>query len=311
MTSTLRGAWGAYLKLGFTMFLWGVAWPVGGYLTASGFPPISIAVLRYLVVVPVFFLFLKWRDGSVGIPRSWMASFVFLGLLSVTLYQAFFLFGVRYAASSDDSLVIGLSPLMVAIIASFVVKEALGWQKILGLFMGLAGVGLIAELSPNDAVPNRILGMSLVVGGVVVYALYTVYLRNFINAHNSQPAGEQHPSSLAIITWVSFFGWLFLIPFSLLEAPWTASGNAGSWVGVFYFWIGILYLALCSTVVGYLFYVQGVSAIGASRAVVFANLVPVFGVLSSVWIRSEKLNIWHAVSFALIFGGVYIVNRKH
>ncbi len=303
MTSTLSGAWGAYLKLGLTMFFWGVAWPVGGYLAARS-PPISIAVLRYLVVVPIFFLLLKWREGSIRIPRSWVVTFVFLGLLSVTFYQAFFLFGVRYAASSDDSIVIGLSPLMVAVIASFVVKEALGWQKILGLFLGLAGVALIAELSPNDAVPNRILGMSLVVGGVVVYALYTVYLRKFINAHDSRAEGERHPSSLAIITWVSFFGWLFLIPFSLAEAPWTANWDVGSW-------IGILYLALFSTVVGYLFYVQGVSAIGASRAVVFANLVPVFGVLSSVWIRGDKLNIWHAVSFALIFAGVYIVNRKH
>lgn len=303
MTSTLSGSWGAYLKLGLTMFFWGVAWPVGGYLAARS-PPISIAVLRYLVVVPVFFLLLKWREGSVGIPRSWMPTFVFLGLLSVTFYQSFFLFGVHYAAASDDSLVIGLSPLMVAVLASFVVKEALGWQKILGLIMGMLGVGLIAELSPNDAVPNRFLGMGLVVGGVVVYALYTVYLRKFINAHNSQTPDERHPSSLAIITWVSLFGWLFLIPLSIIEAPWTATWDLGSW-------LGILYLALLSTVVGYLFYVQGVSAIGASRAVVFANLVPVFGVLSSVWILAEKLNIWHAVSFALIFGGVYVVNRKH
>lgn len=300
---TLSGAWGAYLKLLLTMFLWGVAWPVGGYVAARS-PPISIAVLRYIVVVPVFFLLLRWRDGSVRIPRAWMGSFVFLGVLSVTFYQAFFLFGVHYAAASDDSLVIGLSPLMVAILASFIVKESLGWQKIVGLLMGLAGVALIAQLSPNTDVPNRILGMSLVVGGVVVYALYTVYLRKFINAHNSNTEEQKRPSSLAIITWVSFFGWLFLIPFSLLEAPWTVTWDAGSW-------IGILYLALLSTVVGYLFYVQSVGAIGASRSVIFSNLVPVFGVLSSVVILNEKLSIWHAVSFALIFGGVYLVNRKH
>ncbi len=291
------------MKLGLTMVLWGVAWPVGRFL-AVGLPPISIAVLRYLVVVPVFFLLLKWQEGSVGIPRSWMASLVFLGLLSVTFYQAFFLFGVRYAAASDDSLVIGLSPLLVAVLASFLVKEALGWQKILGLFLGSAGVGLISQLSPNNAVSNRTLGMSLIVGGVIVYALYTVYLRKFITAHNSQGAGDRRPSSLAIITWISFFGWLFLIPFSLIEAPWTVNWDLGSW-------IGILYLALLSTVVGYLFYVQGVSAIGASRSVIFANLVPVFGVLSSALILGETPSIWHAVSFALIFAGVYLVNRKH
>jgi len=283
------------------MFLWGVAWPVGGFL-ARGLPLISIAALRYVVVLLVFFVLLRLREGSVGIPRSWLGTFAFLGLLSVTLYQAFFLFSVHYAAAGDDSLVIGLSPIMVAVLASFIVKESLGWQKVAGLFLGLAGVVLISQLSPNVDVPNRALGMSLVVGGVLVYALYTVYLRKFITAHNGDSGRK--PSSLAIITWVSFFGWLFLIPFSLLEQPWTYAWPTDAW-------IGILYLALLSTVVGYLFYVQGVAAIGASRAVIFANLVPVFGVLSSALILAEKLSIWHVVSFALIFLGVYLVNRKH
>jgi drug/metabolite transporter (DMT)-like permease len=283
------------------MFLWGVAWPVGGFL-ARGLPLISIAALRYTVVLVVFFALLFWREGSVGIPLSWVGTLALLGFLSVTLYQAFFLFSVHYAAAGDDSLVIGLSPIMVAVLASFIVKESLGWQKVVGLFLGLVGVVLISQLSPNVDVPNRALGMSLVVGGVLVYALYTVYLRKFITIHNGD--GGRKPSSLAIITWVSFFGWIFLVPFSLLERPWTYSWPIDAW-------IGILYLALFSTVVGYLFFVQGVAAIGASRAVIFSNLVPVFGVLSSAMILGELLSIWHAVSFALIFGGVYLVNRRH
>jgi drug/metabolite transporter (DMT)-like permease len=298
---TLGASWTAYLKLGLTMLLWGVAWPVGGFL-AKGLPLLSIAALRYTVVLVVFFALLLWREGSVEIPRSWVGTLAILGFLSVTLYQAFFLFSVHYAAAGDDSLVIGLSPIMVAVLASFIVKESLGWQKVVGLFLGLAGVVLISQLSPNVDVPNRALGMSLVVGGVLVYALYTVYLRKFITTHNGD--GGRKPSSLAIITWVSFFGWIFLVPFSLLERPWTYSWPVDAW-------IGILYLALLSTVVGYLFFVQGVAAIGASRAVVFSNLVPVFGVLSSAVILGELLSIWHAVSFALIFGGVYLVNRRH
>ncbi len=297
----MSAAWDAYLKLSWTMLLWGVAWPVGRFL-AVGLPPVSIAMLRYAVVVAVFFLLLKLKEGSVRIPRAWMRTFLVLGLLSVTLYQVFFLFGVRFAAASDDSLVIGLSPLMVAVLASVVVKEALGWQKVVGLFSGLAGVVLISQLSPNGGASDRVLGMSLVVGGVVVYALYTVYLRKFITAHNSDPTYEK-PSSLAIITWISFFGWLYLIPISLAEAPWTYTWDINSWAG-------LLYLALFSTVIGYLFYVEGVTQIGASRASAFTNLVPVFGVLSSQLLLNEILSVWHAASFALIFAGVYLVNRR-
>lgn len=77
--------------------------------------------------------------------------------------------------------------------------------------------------------------------------------------------------------------------------------------------MGILYLALISTVVGYFFYVEGVSKIGASRAAIFSNLVPVFGVISSMLLLGEHASPWHGVSFLLILAGVVLVNRpgKH
>src|SRR6058998_1354391 len=89
------------------MVLWGLAWPVGRLL-ALDLPPISIAAIRYAIVVPVFFLVLWLKEHSIGIPRAWTLSLLVMGLLNTTLYQAFFLFGVRYAAASDDSLVIGI-----------------------------------------------------------------------------------------------------------------------------------------------------------------------------------------------------------
>jgi drug/metabolite transporter (DMT)-like permease len=290
-----------YLKLSITMVLWGFAWPVGRLL-AEDLPPISVATIRYAIVVPVFFLILRLRERSVMIPRAWVSTFVVLGWLNTTLYQAFFLFGVRYAAASDDSLVIGIGPVLIAVLASLTLKEQLTKFKILGLLTGLAGVATISLLSPNVNVSNRPLGITLVFGGATSYAVYTVLLRRFINENNAKPSGPK-PSPLAIITWISFFGWLFLIPFSLIEAPWNYTWEAQSWAG-------ILYLAMLSTVVGYLFYVEAVSRIGASQASIFGNLVPVFGVLSSSILLGEVLSIWHIASFLLILLGVAMVNRK-
>src|SRR5207244_2246760 len=147
----------------------------------------------------------------------------------------------------------------------------------------------ISLLSPNTNVLNRPLGISLVFGGAIAYASYTVTLRRFVAAARADNAVSA-PSSLAILTWISLFGWLFLIPLSLLEAPWTYSWSPLSW-------LGILYLALLSTVVGYFFYVVGVSKIGAGRAAIFGNLVPVFGVITSVLLLNENLSPWHGVSF--------------
>jgi drug/metabolite transporter (DMT)-like permease len=292
--------WAVYGGLVLTMFLWGLAWPVGRLL-ATNLPPVSIAAIRYAIVVPVLFAILWFREGTFKIERSWIPTLVVMGILNTTLYQIFFLYGVKYAAASDDSLVIGIGPVLIAVMASFILKERLTWTKILGFASGLAGIITISILSPNTQVLNRPLGVTLVFGGATAYALYTVLLRRFFAKNRADNHGPQQ-SSLSILSWISLFGWFFLIPFSLLEAPWTYTWDAGSW-------LGIIYLAILSTIIGYFLYIEGVSKIGAGRSGIFTNLVPVFGVLTSVLI-GENLSPWTGVSFLLILAGVLLVNRQ-
>jgi drug/metabolite transporter (DMT)-like permease len=290
-----------YGGLVFTMFIWGLAWPVGRLL-ATNLPPVSIAAIRYAIVIPVLFGILWFREGSFKIERSWIPTLVVMGVLNTTLYQIFFLYGVKYAAASDDSLVIGIGPVLIAILASFVLKERLTVTKILGFASGLSGIITISILSPNTQVLNRPLGVALVFGGATVYALYTVILRRFIATNRADNHGPQQ-SSLSILSWISLFGWFFLIPLSLLEAPWTYTWDSGAW-------LGILYLAILSTVIGYFLYIEGVSKIGAGRSAIFGNLVPVFGVLTSFLLLDENLSPWTAISFLLILAGVLLVNRR-
>jgi drug/metabolite transporter (DMT)-like permease len=292
--------WVVYGGLVLTMFLWGLAWPVGRLL-ATNLPPVSIAAIRYAIVVPILFAILWFREGSLKIERSWIPTLVVMGILNTTLYQIFFLYGVKYAAASDDSLVIGIGPVLIAVMASLILKERLTWTKILGFASGLAGIITISILSPNTQVLNRPLGVTLVFGGAAAYALYTVLLRRFLSKNRADNQGPQQ-SSLSILSWISLFGWFFLIPLSLLETPWTYTWDAGSW-------LGIIYLAILSTIVGYFLYIEGVSKIGAGRSGIFTNLVPVFGVLTSVLI-GEILSPWTGVSFLLILAGVLLVNRQ-
>src|SRR5205809_484692 len=135
--------WTVYSELVLTMFLWGLAWPVGRLL-ATDLPPVSIAALRYAIVVPVLFGILKIKGQPIRLERKWIANLVIMGLFSTTLYQIFFLYGVRYAAASDDSLVIGIGPVLIAIMASFVLNERLTKTKGLGFISGLAGIGVIS-----------------------------------------------------------------------------------------------------------------------------------------------------------------------
>src|SRR5947199_9433552 len=162
------------------MFIWGLAWPVGRLL-ATTLPPVSIAAIRYAIVVPVLFAILWFREGSFKINRSWIPTLVVMGILNTTLYQIFFLYGVKYAAASDDSLVIGIGPVLIAVMTSLILKERVAGTKILGFASGLAGIIIISILSPNTQVLNSPLGVTPVFARPTGNALYTVILIRFVS----------------------------------------------------------------------------------------------------------------------------------
>ena len=74
--------------------------------------------------------------------------------------------------------------------------------------------------------------------------------------------------------------------------------------------LAMLFLSFFAGLFGFLFYNVGAKKIGPTKVAIFINLVPVFGVLTSILILGEQLSFWHFVSFLLILTGIYLVNKK-
>lgn len=70
----------------------------------------------------------------------------------------------------------------------------------------------------------------------------------------------------------------------------------------------LLYIGAFGTVVGFVWYYEGVKRIGASRAAIFTNLVPVFGVLLSALLLDEALTLSMVTGVLLAVAGVTIMN---
>ncbi|MFX0066964.1 MAG: DMT family transporter [Candidatus Hermodarchaeota archaeon] len=307
----------AYILLILTMVIWGGTWPLGRWLVSEEvggetIPPMMIAAIRYMVVIICFFLVIKYQEGTLNFQfakENWKILTV-MGLTSVTIYQAGYLIGAIFTAASDASILVTTNAIWVIILASaFLKTEFFTWKKAVGTFLAIAGVITIVGFSPNVDVPNRILGDILILIAAFAYATYTVILRSFLTK-NQNTVDSYQPTSLWIITWVSFCGFLTTTPISLLLSP--------EFLNPFeYFtiparvWFGIAYLALLSSVAGYTFYLEGVKRLNASRAAIFQTLVPLFGVILSVIFLNERLDVFiHSLAFLLVISGIILVNRN-
>ena len=127
----------AYTLLILTTVIWGGTWPLGRWLVSEEvggitIPPLMIAVLRYFLAIICFFLILKFKEGTVNwhfVKENWKI-LIFMGLLSVTIYQAGYLIGEIFTAASDASIMIATNAIWVVILSSrFLKSEFFTWKK--------------------------------------------------------------------------------------------------------------------------------------------------------------------------------------
>ena len=282
----------AYASMSMVVVFWGMAWPIGRILSLE-LPAITAAFFRYSIVFPILFFSAYMLKINIKLKKEVLAKIMLLGFLQVSLYNYLFLTGVKYTSASDAVLIISINPVLTAIISSFVYQdEKLKINKIIGLFLSITGVAIIAYNSPNTNVENRLLGDAIIFGAALTWALYTTFSRPIYKT--------VHP--IAFNAWSSLFGWLLLGILSIPQQPWNSRPSKSAIYSLLY--LGIIAAALANVI-----FSNSVKYIGPSRTAVFVNLVPVFGVLSSVIILKEKVSIVYLLAFLIIITGIYLVQK--
>ncbi len=288
------------LKLATTAFFWGGTFMAGKWAVREA-PPFSVAFLRFAAAAAVLFAVLAWKAGKAAPPAKlpfprgaaqWAGLFS-LGLTGMFLYNFFFLKGLSLTTAANGSLIVSLNPLITALLSAALLKERIRPARWLGLLLALAGVGVVVTdgdpASLMTRPPNP--GDLLLLGAPLMWAFYTVVGKKVL---------ERVPP-LAATAYAALFGTLLLLPAAALEAPLSQTVSGLTLWG----WLSVLQLALLGTVVGFVWWYDGVAELGAARAAVFVYLVPLFGVLLASLVLSEPVGPAKITGGLLILGGVY------
>jgi drug/metabolite transporter (DMT)-like permease len=217
-----------------------------------------------------------------------------MGLFGVFLYNLCFFNGLRTVPAGRGALIVSLQPAVVFLFTALFWGERASPARLVGLALSLLGAILVlAQGNPAVLLQSGIgTGDLWVLGCVFCWVAYTLIGRT-VTAE--LPAGP----ATAYSTW---FGTILLglvVTFETTPSPaWTPA-----------VWLSIAFLGLAGTSLGFLMYVQGLGKVGASRASIFLNLVPVFGVVFSAVFLGEALGIATLVGGALVILGVRLLNR--
>ena len=109
--------------------------------------------------------------------------------------------------------------------------------------------------------------------------------------------------SFQLITFI--LGTIYLIPLYLLELDTRILINPN-----FDNTISILYIAICSSLLAFIFWNKSIEILGATKAGMIYYTLPIFtGFLAYIFLN-EKISYVHIFSILLIFLGIYITNKN-
>ena len=286
-----------YLKLLFAMLVWGGTFTSARLLGNELDPAIS-AFLRFFLASSFMLVLLYIKEGRLpAITRRQFLPLLGMGLTGIALYNLLFFYGLVYTEAGRGSLITATNPLLTALGAAFIFKEKFTLIRLFGFLLCVAGAILIITKGDLSALVQDGIGKGELafIGCAFSWAAYTLIGRFM----------SDKLSSLAVIAYASCIGTvvLFLTALNadLFAAISTLTMNAG---------LNLLYLSLLATVIGFVWFQDGVKVLGAAKAAVFIYFMPVSAVFWAWLILDEKFTLVLAVGAVLVISGIFLVNKK-
>jgi len=287
---------GTYAKLVAVPAIWGGTF-IAGRILALAVPAAVGSLLRFIVAVLALLAAAWWFEGGLPrLSRRQLIGTLLLGATGIFAYNLFFLGALARLPASRTSLIIALNPIVTIAAASLLLGERMSERRWLGVAVALAGVWIVVSRGDVFGSVGGAVGLGelLMFGGVCSWAAYTLIGRRVL-------AGL---TPLAATTWASIWGVMLL---ALAAAP--DLRDLGAEDLTLPVVLSVLYLGVLGTAVGFVWYYQAVQRLGASRTVIFNNLVPVFGATFGVLLLGEPLLPSMLLGGAIAVAGVMLVTK--
>lgn len=277
------------------MALWGGTF-IAGRTLAQTLSPYSAAFCRFAVAA-VGMGILLWSQGE-RLPRLksvQVLPVVVLGLSGVLAYNVCFFSGLQTITASRAGLIIALNPVLITLCSAVMFRHRLSAMTLAGTGIALVGTALV--LSDGHLQTLLTQGISRgdlwLLGSVSSWVVYSLV--------GKQVMGTLSP--LATATYSIWVGAIALFPLAIHQGLWQSLP-----VQPLVAWVGLMYLGLLGTVLGFSWYYEGIKTLGAPRAAIFINLVPVFAVSFGVLLLRESFSPAMALGGGLVALGVVGVN---
>lgn len=219
--------------------------------------------------------------------------YVFIGgLLNVVAHQYFLSTGLAQTSAANGGLILGLGPLLTAILAVIFLGSSLTSIRIIGIVLGLAGVSFIVFQGSGGSA-----GVSE--GDIFIFISILAQAASFILIKK----GSETLEPRLMTGYMLIIGAAILFIISLFVEPKGLASMANHSINL---WAIFFASAIIATAMGHMGYNSAIGKVGAAEASMFLNLNPFFALVGAAFFLGEKITVTQVLGFILILFGVVL-----
>ena len=253
--------------------------------------PMLIVGLRWIGTVCLLLIFARkqFLKDWPTLKKNW-PFLIAMGALGLTAFNGLFYVAAHTTTAINIGIIQGAIPVFVVIGTVLLYHARVRQLQILGIFVTIIGVIVVTVDGQYDNLVNLAFkrGDILMVIACFLYAGYSVGLRKCPKV-----------APLSLFTVFAIGALIAALPLVAMEFT---NGNIllPSTKG----WVIVLLITLFPSFIAQITFIKAVAIIGAGRAGIFFNLIPVFAALFAVIILDETFAFYHGLALILVLGGI-------
>ncbi|MBF0412578.1 MAG: DMT family transporter [Desulfamplus sp.] len=291
-----------YISLLFATLIWSSSF-VALKIAFQGYHPMvvifgrmAVGSISFLILAIIFKDILKSRALKQKSLFADIKLILMMVICEPCLYFIFEAKALELTTASQVGMITAIMPLLVSVVAFFVLKEDLTEKILVGLTISVFGACWLSFSGEVEAnAPNPPLGNLCEFIAMVCASGYTICLKKLT---------QRGYSPFFLTALQAFGGAIFYFP--MLFLPSTNLPVSFPLLPT----LSVVYLGAAVTLGAYALFNFGVSRIAAGQASAFINLIPIFSLILGIVVLNERLNVQQYAACAVIFAGIFLSQHK-
>lgn len=286
----------AYIFAVLCSVIWGLSFLLSK-IALEELNTIQVLAARWTIALTLFAILIVFKVIKVDLKGKPIKYLLLLGLLQPCISQFFEVKGIDMTTTSESAIIYAMIPIIVAILSIFMLKHKLKPLSALGIALSFAGIVISTVLSDSFSVDGKIAGYFVLLGAVVVAALFTIKSEQLADTYTS----VERTIGMAIM------GTLY---FNIVNM---ASGNGSEVFQIMFqmprIGLAVLFLGGLASFGAYIMFNYALSHIPAWQAsAINVNLMTLTGVAAGIIFQGDSFGWYTVVGMVMIVAGVIIAN---